>query len=282
MDTPKHQICKSCANEFSGVYCNQCGEKVITPDDRSFQAILSNFFVFSSLADIKLVKSLWLIISNPGFLSKEYTEGRRVKYLRPLQIFFILNLIYFLFPVLQLFNSSFRTQMYYLFHSDWVQNIVIKRLSSDNISLAGFEMLYNDQTTGLAKLLVFIFVFVASLPLSVIFLKKNRYFADHVTLSVELACFNFFINAIVLSVLLWMGNSLLNLTDTGWGSHLNDTNLTIVFVITNMYFLFRAARTFYGQKGKRLIVKTVIGIMGLFLALEVYRLILFFVTFWAV
>lgn len=274
--------CKSCGHSFTGVYCNLCGEKVILPQDRSMRSFLSNILIAITFADNKFIKSLWYIVFKPGFISREYAEGRRVNYIRPLQLFFILNLIYFLFPILQLFNSSLRTQMYYLFHSAFARDLVVNRLIEEGMSLAAFELMYNDKTTGLAKLLVIIFVLLAALPLSLIFRKKNRYFTDHTTLAVELVSFNIFINAIVLSVLLWIASRLFRWGELNWNEYLNDGSLTIVFVVTNLYFLYRAARNFYGQKGKRLILKSIMGILGLFLALEAYRFILFLITFWSV
>ena len=104
-------ICKSCGNEFRGLYCNVCGEKVIEPTDRSFRVFLSHILIATTIVDNKFVKSLALTVKRPG---REYVDGRRVKYLRPLQMFFILNLIYFLFPILQMFNSSLYTQLYVL------------------------------------------------------------------------------------------------------------------------------------------------------------------------
>jgi len=275
-------VCKSCGNPFTGLYCNQCGEKVIEPKDRSLRTFLSNILLFISFADSRFIRTLWLTIKNPGFLSKEYADGRRMKYLRPLQLFFILNLVYFLFPVLQLFNSSLRTQMYFLFHSAWARKLVIAHVVNEGISLDGYALMYDAKTTGLAKLLMVFFVLLASLPLSVIFLKKNRYFTDHVTLSIELACFNIFVNAIFLSALLWILSKIFHWSGSGLGGYLNDTTFTVIFISTNLYFIYRAARTFYQQKGKRLIVKSLLAILGLFLALEAYRLLLFFVTFWSV
>jgi hypothetical protein len=172
--------------------------------------------------------------------------------------------------------------MYYLFHSDMVRTLVVNRLVVENMSLEGFTLMYDDKTTGLAKLLMVVFVLVASLPLSLIFTKKNRYFTDHVTLSVELACYNIFVNAILLSGMVWAFSKALRWSGSGLGGYLNDTTFTVIFVSTNLYFIYRAARTFYGQKGKRLIVKSALAILGLFLALEVYRVLLFFVTFWSV
>jgi len=280
--TPTQHTCKSCDHVFTGLYCNVCGEKVIEPKDRSMRTFMSNILIAITFADNRFIKTLWLTIQNPGFLSREYADGRRVNYLRPLQLFFILNLIYFLFPVLQLFNSSLRTQMYYLFHSKMARELVVNHIVREGLSMDGYSLMYDAKTTALAKLLIVLFVLLASLPLSLIFLKKNRYFTDHVTLSVELACFNMFVNAIFLSGLLWVLSKILHWSGSGLGDYLNDTTFTVIFISTNLYFIYRAARTFYQQKGKRLIAKSLLAIIGLFLALEAYRLLLFFVTFWSV
>lgn len=274
--------CKTCGNVFTGIYCNLCGEKVIEPKDRSFRNFVANSLTALTLADNRFLKTLWLTIKNPGFLSIEYANGRRVNYLRPLQVFFVLNLVYFLFPVLQLFNSTLRTQMYYLFHSPMVRGMVNQRMLDEGISLTGFTMIYNEKTTVLAKLLVVVFVWIASVPLSLIFRKKNRYFTDHVALSIELACFNIFVNAISLSVILLVLSKIFKWSGTTLGDYLNDTTLTVIFISTNLYFIYRAARTFYGQTGKILILKSALGILGLLLALEVYKLLLFFVTFFSI
>jgi hypothetical protein len=273
---PEH-TCKSCGNKFHGLYCNQCGEKVLEKTDRTFRSFIINILAF---ADNKFLRTLWLVIKTPGFLSKEYAEGRRVNYLRPWQLFFVLNLIYFLFPMLQLFNTSLRSQMYLRSHSPLVRELVFSKVGHDPLRLEGYTLMYNEKTTSLAKLLVIVFVVVASLPMLVIYRKRNRYFTDHMTLSVELTIFNLAMNAIFLSLFLMLVNSIFHLTHLGWERYLDDSTLTIIFVLTNSYFLFRAGRTFYNQKGPRLIVKVVLGMLGLFVALEVFRLILFLITYW--
>jgi hypothetical protein len=87
-------------------------------------------------------------------------------------------------------------------------------------------------------------------------------------------------NAIFLSLFLMLVNKLLHWTHAGWEKYLDDFTLTIIFILTNTYFLFGAGRIFYAQKGKILIFKVALGLLGLFLALEVYRLSLFLITFW--
>jgi len=277
----QQHVCKSCSNTFVGLYCNLCGEKVIEPKERKIQSVIGHLLVASTIVDNKFLKSLWYTVTKPGFLSREYVDGRRVMYMRPLQMFFILNLIYFLFPVLQMFNSSLYTQLHVLPHSKLAQRIVVQMLKKDSMTMTGFELMYNEKTTSLAKLLVVVFVLLASLPLSLIFRKKNRYFTDHVAFSVELTSFNLAVNAIALSVIFAFINMILRITHTSsYGTYLNDLTLTIIFVSTNLYFIFYAARTFYSQRGKRLILKAFAGILGLFVALEVYRFFLFFITIW--
>jgi hypothetical protein len=120
--------------------------------------------------------------------------------------------------------------------------------------------------------MVMVFVVLGSLPLNLLFWKKNRFFSDHVSYVVELACFNLFINAIMLSILVAL---------FGGGKYLNEAILTGVFISTNLYFLLRSGHEFYEENGWRLILKSVLMILFLKLALEVYRAILFFVTMWS-
>jgi hypothetical protein len=201
--------------------------------------------------------------------------------MRPLQMFFILNLVYFLFPILQMFNATLQTQQYVLPHKKLAHRMVLEKIHKEGLDMRGFELMYNDKTTSLAKLLVVMFVILASLPLSLIFQKRNRYFTDHVALAVELTSFNLAVNAIGLSVIFLIVSKLFSWGNLSSGSYLNDLTLTIIFVITNLYFIFRSARTFYNQKGKRLVIKAMLGVLGLFLALEAYRFLLFFITLWS-
>jgi len=270
----EHQqhTCKSCHNEFTGLYCNQCGEKIILPSDRTFRKFLSNILLAVSFADSKFFKSLWLVIANPGFLSKEFAEGRTIKYLRPLSIFFVLNLIYFLFPLIQLFSASLKTQLN-TSYGKLAQHLVASRAINLNISVHSFELLYNQKSNALAKLLVIVFAILASLPLNIFYRKRNRYFTDHVGLMVELACFNLFVNALVMTLVAKF---------LGIGKFLDESILMLVFITTNTYFLLRSGYTFYKARNAQLIVKSIIMIVVLKLALEAYRFILFLLTLWSV
>ncbi|MFN5168310.1 MAG: DUF3667 domain-containing protein [Cyclobacteriaceae bacterium] len=262
--------CRSCGNEFEGNYCNQCGEKVLVPSDRSFRSLLNTITRAVTFADNKFVDTLLLVLRKPGFVSSEIAEGRRVNYLAPISLFFVLNLIYFLFPLIQLFNASLNTQLLSLFGA-WLRGPLTGAVLRQGVNLETFTLLYNLKTVGLAKLLVMVFVLLASLPLNLLYRKSNRFFTDHVGYMIEVACFNLFVNAILLTILI-------NLT--GLGAQLNELTLTMVFIVTNLYFLLRSGYAFYAEGSWRLAIKSVLMIGVMKLALEVYRLILFFLTIW--
>ena len=268
--TPQDQLhtCKSCHHEFTGTFCNQCGEKILTPSDKSFKSILNNILLAITFVDSRFIKTLWMVIKSPGYLSRDFSNGKRVNRLSPTALFFVLNLIYFFFPVIQLFNASLNTQLLSPLRS-FYSNIIAHKIVNMGIDLNSFTLLYNVKTTSLAKLMVMVFVIVSSLPLNLLYWKKNKYFMDHVAYAVELACFNLFINTIVLTVIMKL---------IGGGGYLDETALTVIFIITNLYFVIRSSHTFYHEKGWRLILKSLTMIVFLKVALEVYRAILFFIT----
>ncbi|HCW06216.1 MAG TPA: hypothetical protein DGG95_02500, partial [Cytophagales bacterium] len=248
--------CKSCGNKFKGNFCNECGEKILHASDRSFKKFSETIFRAITFADSKFLKTLWLVLMKPGFISKEFVEGKRVNYLNPLSLFLVLNLVYFLFPVIQLFNASLNTQLrssaVHMHLKNLYSHIVATKITSMGVDLSSFTLIYNLKTVGLAKLMVMVFVVISSLPLNLFYYKRNRFFTDHIDYMVEFACFNLFINAIVLSIIAGF---------TGLGQYLNETYLTIVFIATNLYFLIRSSAIFYHERGWKLIFKSLVMIL---------------------
>jgi hypothetical protein len=261
-------VCKSCLNKFNGNYCNLCGEKVLTSKDKSFKTVVNSIMLTLTFADSRFVRALWLIIKSPGTLSRDFAHGIRVKNLSPMSVFFVLNLIYFFFPLIQLFSASLNTQLLSPF-SGLYKEIITQKIVNMGMDLNSFAMVYNLKTNSLAKLMVMVFVVIASIPLNFLYWKRNKYFTDHVTYSVELACFNLSVNVIFLTLLVNV---------TGLGDKLSELILTLVFITTNLYFVLRSSKLFYAERGWQLVIKTFFMIAFLKVALEIYRAILFFVT----
>ncbi len=263
--------CKSCHNQFNGNYCNNCGEKVRVASDRTFRSFINDVVRAVTLADNKFARTLWLIFYKPGFVSTEIANGRTVRYASPIQVFFVLNLVYFLFPIVQLFSASLTTQLYAPL-GFLLKEPIAHKMADMHMNLESFALVYNLKTVSLAKLLVMVFVVLASIPLNFLYRKRNRYFTDHFGYAVELACFNLFINAIAVDVV----TSVIPI-----GKYIGEGVVTGLFIATNLYFLIRSSHTFYHEHGWRLVLKSAMMIFFLKVALELYRMMLFFVTIWS-
>lgn len=89
-----HAACKNCGTATCGNYCHQCGQPahVHVPSAREF---LHEFLAHYVALEGKLWKSLALLLFKPGFLSREYIEGRRVRYLEPLRLYLSFSIIFF-------------------------------------------------------------------------------------------------------------------------------------------------------------------------------------------
>ncbi|MCP5063108.1 MAG: DUF3667 domain-containing protein [Ignavibacteriae bacterium] len=111
MKSKDNYICPSCESKFTGNFCSKCGEK------RKATSFTFREFISSSLEaiynfDSKFMRSLKLLLFKQGFLTVEFIRGSRVKYLRPLQLFVIMNII--MFFALSFTNSSIITTNFYM------------------------------------------------------------------------------------------------------------------------------------------------------------------------
>lgn len=129
-NTPAVDVtCKNCGTNFSGYYCPNCGQAVKDydkPISFIFYNFLGDFFAF----DTRFFRTLWALVSRPGFLSKEYFEGRRVRYAPPFRIYIFVSFILFL--LLQNFTNRGLT------------TVLDSELDGDKISLDSTSVAVSD------------------------------------------------------------------------------------------------------------------------------------------
>jgi len=62
---------------------------------RHFTSIIGDFFDSVFDFDSRTLRTLWPLFARPGYLTCEYFEGRRVRYVSPVRLFFFLTIVAF-------------------------------------------------------------------------------------------------------------------------------------------------------------------------------------------
>ena len=275
------RICKVCSNTFHGRYCNVCGEKVSEPYERSFLNFLDSLLNAFTFLDGKFIKSLTLLITRPGQLSRNIADGLRVPYMKMVSLFFVANFFYFLFPVFDTYNSSLKTQLNYLGqHSVRAKEIVSNHIKEKSITIEEFQRSYHEKSTNLSKLLIVFLVLMLSGIFMIVNYSRTTYFFDHLLFALEVYSFQLLINLVLLAngfVFLIKGA---NYFGFDWRIILSDMVFSAIAQITICYFIFRGQMIFYRQKWYWSILRAIIIYYLIFETVFVYRAGLFYVTMW--
>lgn len=103
--------CVSCGASVSGNWCSACGERNRKPGDVNLREYAGDFVEELTNLDGKLWGSLRALVFKPGQLTNEYMLGRRVPRMRPLHLFLLINLLYFLLSGWNTFNTPLYAHM---------------------------------------------------------------------------------------------------------------------------------------------------------------------------
>ena len=86
--------CQNCGAVLLGEHCYACGQPV-KGLVRHFGSILGDFFDTVLNIDSRVFRTLGPLLLKPGYLSNEYFEGRRVRYVSPVRLFVFLSIVTF-------------------------------------------------------------------------------------------------------------------------------------------------------------------------------------------
>jgi hypothetical protein len=272
--------CKSCGTVVIGTYCSQCGEKVLDPQEKSIKAFFMGVFSAITSLDGKFLHTLKIMIARPGEVSYQYMNGRRIPYYRPMSMFFVANLIYFLFPLFNSLNSNLYVQMNQLPHSRIAKEIVNKRIAAESIPFETFEIRYNQQSTNMAKLVLVLMVFYFSIPLSLVNFNKKMYFSDHLLVSLEACSLVILLNFVVLIWSLELVIYLASLFGSDIRFLLYDSSASWFSGGLLIYLFAQLERRAYAVSGWKAYARAALLFGCFFAVLQLYRGSLFFITLW--
>lgn len=87
--------CENCGQELRGRYCSNCGQAAVSYH-RSFRHVVVDVLDSFLNWDSKFIRSIGLLLWRPGWLTNQFLEGKRVRFVHPLRLYLLVSIVFFL------------------------------------------------------------------------------------------------------------------------------------------------------------------------------------------
>jgi hypothetical protein len=87
--------CDNCGAAVSGHYCAACGQRLEAPV-QSLWHFTREATEDVTHADSRLWRTLGALLFRPGYLTREFLDGRRARYLPPVRLYLVISVVFFL------------------------------------------------------------------------------------------------------------------------------------------------------------------------------------------
>ncbi len=90
-----NEQCLNCGTTLLDTFCHHCGQKDL-PKRQTLGELLSNFISSFWSYEGKFFRTTKYLITRPGFLAKEYTQGKRESFYHPARMYVFISFVFFL------------------------------------------------------------------------------------------------------------------------------------------------------------------------------------------
>ncbi|WP_165824117.1 DUF3667 domain-containing protein [Pseudochryseolinea flava] len=178
--------CKNCSNEFSGKYCNECGEKVYS-HDRSFKHLFEEVFHFFTHFEGTLFNTLRVLPFRPGQLSLDFINGIRRRYFKPIPFFLMAVILYLMFPLFGGLNMKLSFHLASPLYGEYATSLSEKVQEQKDLSPKELEEAFHYKGEKTSKFLLIIIIPFTALVSYAMAFRKRKYYYDHFIFATEIA-----------------------------------------------------------------------------------------------
>lgn len=302
--------CVSCGAPLGGAYCAACGERA--PDERI--RTLGDFFgdALDVLTNVngKLLKSLRLLVFRPGFLSAEHARGARVPYMRPVQLFLVANLAFFLWSFVPVFSTPLQIHVWSqgfphrAVAEAWVRGTVAPEMgaaefrevlaawwtgdaAAETSSAKTIEALrelaarFNVRAELQGRTLVVLMIPMFALWPGLLNFRRRPHAIEHLVFATHFMSVLLLLALAQMWVMRGAAASLLAFAGKDASVLLGDVVGSLTLALLLFAWLVPATRRFYRRSWPAAVLQGVAMVMLLLLSVQVFRAVLFFTTWWS-
>jgi hypothetical protein len=253
--------CLNCGAVVENKFCSNCGQENLELKENFFHLaghVIGDFFHYDS----KFFRSVIPLFTKPGFLTKEYWEGRRVHYIHPLRLFFFVTIIFMISTgyFYNRFGKKIQNEIVYVSPDTTKLNPSLsseekaKKIEDQKIEEEKAKtVLYSgmDKFFSQLKYISFFMLPIYALIFKVLYRRKKGLYVDHLVYILHLQSFAYILIGVALLIPFIFPDSL---------SWVRRTTLLLILI----YMIF-SLRTLYHQGWFKTILKSVIATMSMVL-----------------
>lgn len=274
--------CVSCGTPLVGSYCHACGELDAGEREHSIAAFLRDHLHALATVRGKAPRTFAALLRRPGLLTREYMQGRTVRWLHPLQLFLLANLLFFVtlsFTGITGLSNPLRSQLDQQFYSELARDAVRDRfLAMDSVQFSSFEARFDLASEVQAKSLVILLVPLFAALLFLTRAWKREPGVQHIVFATHFLAFAlllFILIGVLLRATAWLPAT--------WQPHVaTDEVATWTAIAGAAVYLYVALRRACGDSAAGAAARAALLGIGTIALLVIYRLILFFTVLYSI
>jgi hypothetical protein len=285
ISTDQYSKCVSCSGLQTEDFCPLCGERKFDPHQLKLRHFLEQAVEGLTHADNRLFRSLKLLVTRPGFLTNEFMKGRRKPYLQPVQLFLVVNLVFFLvqaFSVLSPLTTELSVHMNQMSYGTRATKVIQQEIAKRHLSLEEYTVRFDAKEETEAKTLVIVMVPCFALAVALLQVQKARIFIQHLVFAFHFyAFFLLLLSAVGVLLTLVIKTAILArvgaASDSGYQPGVDLALSCFLGAVLGVY-LYRSLRVVYDRGRAFSFVATILLLFATYELLQTYRHFLFYLT----
>lgn len=302
--------CASCGAPLAGAFCSACGERSAGERTRTLGEFLGDAVDALTNVNGRLIKSLRLLLLRPGFLSAEYARGARVPYMRPVQLFLVANLAFFLWSFVPIFSTPLQIHIWSqgfphrAVAEAWVRDAVAPEMDAaefreilgawwtgnaeaETLPVMTVEALrdlgarFNARAELQGRTLVVLMIPMFALWPGLLNFRRRPHAIEHLVFATHFMSFLLLVALVQMWAIRGVSASLQALAGVDASVLEGDAWASLMLALLLVAWLAPATRRFYRRSWPAAVLQGVAMVILLLVSAQVFRAVLFFTTWWS-
>ena len=265
--------CLNCGTSVKGAYCHQCGQRLRDNLDRSLGRLMGEFFGTIFFFDNRFFVSIKHLFGFPGSMTVKFLEGKRKKFISPVTLFLLINLIYFFVNPLTDYSISLydqtRAQPYSQLTKVWLD----QKLQNEELEEGTFSIVYQRMSDSVSKSVMIINVPIIAFFVYLMAFKKRPFYFDSLIFA-----FHFFSLFLVSWIMLYWADVLFTFIPSNFSSTVSYISFYLFSIVIPLCYAVLSAKKFMRVRWYWAVPAGFAVIISVILTNIIYRFIIFCIT----